>query len=396
MEPSRSADLFDATSYEVGRLIRHGFLDQSAAADALTNVSVINGLAAEVGPDLVQEAIASGFKAGAEAADAERALTEYPPDGGPSFLPPSATRDRGQQTPEAVRWPTPAEAAFHGIAGRIARLATRRSEIDLIAVVASVLIWAGALFGRDRYFLLADEMHHPRLFGALVGASARARKGTSLAPVRRIFNAVAELRQQRILVTSGLSTGEGLVASIRDKRDEGDTGGVEDKRQLIVESEMGRVLRVAERQGNTISALLREAYDGNDLSVKTKAEPLHATAPHICLLGHITRSELGALLSQVDVSNGFANRFMWICVKRRGSVPFPEGIPDAEREQLAKQIADALDHAEKQAAGGCARIDFTKEAGSYGPKSIPLLARITQAFLARLRRARRAKCFVSR
>ena len=124
----------------------------------------------------------------------------------------------------------------------------------------------------------------------------------------------------------------------------------------------GRVLRVAERQGNTISALLREAYDGNDLSVKTKAEPLYATAPHICLLAHITRPELGALLSQVDISNGFANRFMWLCVKRRGSVPFPEGIPNAERSDLAAKIVEALEHAEAQAAAGNARVEFTADA----------------------------------
>ena len=370
-EPGCCADLLDTVCYDVGRLVRHGFLDRSAAADALTATCTINGLAAEVGPDVVQEAIASGFRDGALAADAERALTEYPPDGGPSFLPPT-TGNRGPQTlVEAVRWPTPGEAVFHGIAGRIAGLATQLSEIDPIAVVASVLIWAGALFGRGRYFLLADEKHHPRLFATLVGASARARKGTSLAPVRRTFDEVAEFGPPRIQVASGLSTGEGLVASVRDKRPEGDTGGVEDKRQLIIESEMGRVLRVAERQGNTISALLREAYDGNDLSVKTKAEPLYATAPHICLLGHITRSELGALLSKVDVSNGFANRFMWICVKRRGSVPFPQGIPDAERKQLAKDIANALDHAEKQVAAGCARIDFTLEARQLWAKSYP-------------------------
>ena len=147
-------------------------------------------------------------------------------------------------------------------------------------------------------------------------------KAPAWRPVRRIFNDVAELRQQRIRVTSGLSTGEGLVASIRDKRHEGDTGGVEDKRQLIVESEMGRVLRVAERQGNTISALLREAYDGNDLSAKTKAEPLNANSRCcvICLLGHITLpGARRAADSQVDVSNGFANRFMWICVQCVGA-----------------------------------------------------------------------------
>jgi hypothetical protein len=253
--------------------------------------------------------------------------------------------------------------AFYGVAGEIARIATRCSEIDPVAVLVSVLVWAGALFGRARHFPLGDEKHHPQLFATIVGASARARKGTSLAPVRRVFEEVGKLSQRaKIQVASGLSTGEGLVASIRDKRSNDDQGGVDDKRLLVIETEKGRVLRVAERQGNTISALLREAYDGNDLSVKTKAEPLYATMPHICLLGHITRSELGALLSQVDISNGFANRFMWLCVKRRGSVPFPEGIPDDDRTRLAFRIADALRHAEEKANSGCRTITFDEAA----------------------------------
>ena len=89
----------------------------------------------------------------------------------------------------------------------------------------------------------------------------------------------------------------------------------------------------------------------------------------------VARITLGALLSQVDVSNGFANRFMWICVKRRGSVPFPEGIPDGERKQLATQIADALEHAERQAAGGCARIDFTQEARQLWAEKYPTVSK---------------------
>ena len=135
---------------------------------------------------------------------------------------------------EAVHWPIPEEAAFHGVPGRIARLATQCSEIDPMAVLLTALVWAGALFGRGRYFPLADEMHHPRLFGTLVGASARARKGTSLAPVRRIFGEVAEIRRQGIQVTSGLSTGEACWG-VRDKRSSDDSGGVEDKRELIIE-----------------------------------------------------------------------------------------------------------------------------------------------------------------
>src|SRR6185437_5045683 len=84
-------------------------------------------------------------------------------------------------------WPVIGSPAMHGLAGEIARLATQNSEADPIAVMATTLAWSAAIFGRTRFMNVGDTVHHPRLFCALVGASSRARKGTSLDPVRRIF-----------------------------------------------------------------------------------------------------------------------------------------------------------------------------------------------------------------
>jgi hypothetical protein len=86
-------------------------------------------------------------------------------------------------------------------------------------------------------------------------------------------------------MSRGLSTGEGLISAVRDpvyasekiKDREGRvTGcevvmadrGVEDKRLLVTESEFDRVLQVADRRDNTLSAVLRESWDTGDLHVK--------------------------------------------------------------------------------------------------------------------------------
>src|SRR5262245_35318717 len=65
------AEALDRAAYEMGRLVGHDFLDRSETADALTQACVANGYSFEVGPDLVQEAIASGFRAGEAAAFTE-------------------------------------------------------------------------------------------------------------------------------------------------------------------------------------------------------------------------------------------------------------------------------------------------------------------------------------
>ena len=58
--------------------------------------------------------------------------------------------------------------------------------------------------------------------------------------------------------------------------------GVADKRLLVYEPEFANVLKQTERQGNTLSAVVRNAWDGRDLRSLTKnspAEPPGRTSP---------------------------------------------------------------------------------------------------------------------
>src|SRR5262249_53159126 len=84
-------------------------------------------------------------------------------------------------------WPILTSKAMHGIAGDIVKLATKDSEADPVAVLATTLTFAGAQFGRAQFVRAGDVKHHSCHFTGIVGRSSRARKGTSKAPVARIF-----------------------------------------------------------------------------------------------------------------------------------------------------------------------------------------------------------------
>src|SRR5262249_13196899 len=105
-------------------------------------------------------------------------------------------------------------------------------------------------------------------------------------------------------VRSGLSTGEGLIWCLRDDQD-----GLIDKRLLVIEEEFAKACAGMERQGNTLSVVVRDAWDGNPLEVLTKQEPAKATNTHISIVGHITENELRQRLTETSMTNGFANRF---------------------------------------------------------------------------------------
>jgi hypothetical protein len=138
-------------------------------------------------------------------------------------------------------------------------------------------------------------------------------------------------------IANGLSSGEGLVHAIRDPISkvepvrEGKTivdyapviidGGIEDKRLLVVESELGAALRAGRREQSTLSPMLRVAWDGGKLRIMTKNSPETATDPHVSIIGHIVVEELRKLLSEADIFGGLANRFLWILSRRSRLLP---------------------------------------------------------------------------
>ncbi len=81
------------------------------------------------------------------------------------------------------------------------------------------------------------------------------------------------------------------------------------------------------REGNTLSATIRQAWDSGTLRILTKNSPAVATAAHISIAAHVTKDELLRYLNDVEAGNGFANRFLWACVRRSKVLPEGGGAP---------------------------------------------------------------------
>ena len=255
--------------------------------------------------------------------------------------PPWAGKRSGQGDDDLVPVDWPGELppeAYHGLAGELVHSIEPHSEADPAALLVQFLIAFGNAAGRRAHFMAEADRHFTNLFCVIVGQTAKARKGTSLGQVQRVMSAVdAAWNEARVM--SGLSSGEGLIWAVRDEiheripvRERGRTARYEDvvsdhgeldKRLLVVEPEFARVLQVTERETNTLSAILRQAWDTGDLPVLTKKPAARASGAHISLIGHITKDELRRLLTDTAAGNGFANRFLWICARR--SKLLPEG-----------------------------------------------------------------------
>jgi hypothetical protein len=68
--------------------------------------------------------------------------------------------------------------------------------------------------------------------------------------------------------------------------------GIRDKRLLVTESEFASILKRIDREGNSLSAVMREAWDCGDLGTMSKSNSAKATGAHVSLNVQITPIEL--------------------------------------------------------------------------------------------------------
>jgi len=249
-------------------------------------------------------------------------------------------------------WPTMEEEAYRGIFGRIVELAEEHTEGDPVALLASAFAAFGSSVGRGPYVQISATRHHPNLFCGIVGDTAKGRKGSTWDPVENIWHA-SDRPWTEHRIQSGLSSGEGLISEVRDPIETPDKdgkmkvidAGVTDKRLLVQEGELSQALKVMKREGNTLSPVLRNAWDGKTLKTIVKHSPLWATNPHVCILGHITTGELVKHLTETEMANGLANRFVWMLVKRSKRLPFGGEWHTVNLRPISREIVGALEFA---------------------------------------------------
>jgi hypothetical protein len=281
------------------------------------------------------------------------AATGHKPNGG------------GQSSPAAeAAWPIPDLAMFHGFAGEVVATILPNTEADAVALLVNYLAYFGNVIGRVPFFRVGETDHYTNIYGVLVGETA-SRKGTAADRVTAIFRLIDFDWVQR--KTGGMSSGEGLIHEIRDPifvmkggRQQLSDPGVSDKRQMIEETEFSQVLNVMQRDGNNLSRMVRDAWDCRPvLKTKVRHSPLMVTNPFISIMAHITPGELQRKLDELAYFNGFANRFLFVCVQRSKEVPDEHPLDPEALARLSQATREAV-----TAAQSVGRMERTAEAAT--------------------------------
>ncbi|MGH2856160.1 MAG: DUF3987 domain-containing protein [Solirubrobacteraceae bacterium] len=239
-----------------------------------------------------------------------------------------------------MSWPAPArETALHGVAGEFVTRTAPHTESDPMALLIQFLVCFGAAAGRNIHYPVEATRHSLNEFAILVGPSGKGRKGSAWDHVEALLGELDHEFAARC-ISSGLASGEGLIYEVRDPST-GDSGA-QDKRRLIIESEFAQVLKVLAREGNTLSPVVRNSWDGKSLQTIAKNAPVRATGAHIAIIGHITKDELLRFVSGTELANGFVNRFLIVAVTRSQELPFGGRLAGNELQRVRDTTRTAL------------------------------------------------------
>lgn len=209
---------------------------------------------------------------------------------------------------------------LYGPVGDLVRHVAEHTEADPVGIYFHLLAMLSAAVGHRYYLPISGPPTYLNLMVLIVGASAHGRKGTAKRVATGIIESVAPGWTTRHLIT-GLSSGEGLAAHLTGSRTD-ESHPTPLTKAVVVETEFASVLQSFRRDGNNLSATLRNASDGEVLQFMTRKSPIRAGAYHLALIGHITSDELKLLLTRAEKVNGLINRLLICHIHRSRMMPF--------------------------------------------------------------------------
>lgn len=220
----------------------------------------------------------------------------------------------------------PDERIMRGPIGDWLTLIEPETEASLASLGAGLIAALGAFIGRRLKLQVGRITHTPNIFVVQVGPTGTARKGTADGEIRHFLETL-DRNFAYNNIASGFGSGEALIERVSDPeydKDDKLKSGTPDQRLYIQESEFSKLLRIADRQGNILSDVIRLAFDANrPLANAAKGSRKLKSSNHcISLFGGITPEELTQLFPALAAVSGTGNRYLWVWSDPDKLLPF--------------------------------------------------------------------------
>lgn len=234
--------------------------------------------------------------------------------------------------PSAEDFPEePEDAAFDGVMGEMINDLAYGTDASTVGLLGALIAFCGAMLPGSAYF---HRQQTSSPFMALVGESSVGRKGTAMTRVADAMSSAIGGAEVHRAVLDGINSGEGLVNSLASRAYGGQavTG-------LVFEEEYASLIASRGREGSTLDPKMRQAFDGGPLSNRRARDSQIVNPPYWlpAIIG-ITPSELRQRLDSVALTNGSANRWLYLPVTRRKRLS--DGSPPEFSPDIAAMLRD--------------------------------------------------------
>lgn len=314
--------------------------------------------------EMLHGAVAAAVKAGAQLEGCMHDIPAW-------IVAPDPDADDAPKRSDRV--PAVHSAAYHGVAGDYVKAIAANTESDPLAVLVQVLAWVGCKIGRSAWIRHGNITHYPLIWPLIVGRTSTGRKGNSAADSLNSLSSLSSQPRTR----SGLSSGEGLIEAFMAKNPD---DAAPDPRMLVLETEWESVLARTRREGNTLSGILRDAWDGRPLATMNAGGASREVGVHaLTVVGHITPQALQEGMTGADLTNGFLNRFIPIAVHRPHLVVWPEEMTVNARNSLLTIATKKSDVDGEYTLSPAARDIYTSWYTTYSLESEKTSERVAMA-----------------
>lgn len=265
--------------------------------------------------------------------------------------------------------------ALVGLAGEVVATVSEFTEATEAAILADHLMTFGAQIPSGPYVAQGMTRQDTRVQALIVGSSGTARKASS----RIAMNLLYGMLEAPARTCEGVSSAEALLEEFEDLILTSDDPpkvlyGHEDKRLIFYQSEFAQTLIISARNGSALSPLLRDIWDKKRIEYRRAGGRQRiATDFTVSMMGNITGEEFMALMSNRDVSNGFANRMLYIWADRSKFIPFGPTVEELRESlsPLVTRLRRVLGDARK-----LKQIDWEPDAKSWWIENYPVLSTI--------------------
>jgi hypothetical protein len=258
--------------------------------------------------------------------------------------------------------PTRDERMFDCYLGGITAAVAEYTEADPLAVMATLVSACGVWLGPGPHIRAGDDRHPLLVWFLVVGRTSAGRKGASWGTAKRLLKAAGpDFAGPGGNIRSGLTSGEGLAEMfvVDDPAADPSAPGAKhgagagqrpagglppgDIRLLVYEPEWAAVMARMRREGSALSAMLRAAWEGGDLST-LNVRARHAPESHVGIVAHISPQEFADKVSASDMAGGTYNRFLPLLVARSRFLPLSTGADTHLVDELGAALAHRIDH----------------------------------------------------